>query len=154
MTLKTEPIMSSRFPPRGNTREIETGNIFMPKFDDHGLLSCIVTDAGDGALLMFAHMNEEALSRTIETGEAWFWSRSRKELWRKGKTSGNTLTVADIRVDCDQDAIQLSVRVGGKGVACHTGERSCFFRRLPVKPSVKLSADNPVRLTSIEKSGR
>jgi phosphoribosyl-AMP cyclohydrolase len=146
--------MSSLFPPRGNTREIETGNIFMPKFDEHGLLSCIVTDAGDGALLMFAHMNEEALARTIETGEAWFWSRSRKELWRKGETSGNTLTVADIRVDCDQDAIQLSVRVGGKGVACHTGERSCFFRRLPVKPSVKLSADNPVRLTSIEKSGR
>jgi phosphoribosyl-AMP cyclohydrolase len=146
--------MSSLFPPRGNTREIETGNVFMPKFDEHGLLSCIVTDAGDGALLMFAHMNEEALARTIETGEAWFWSRSRKELWRKGETSGNTLTVADIRVDCDQDAIQLSVRVGGKGVACHTGERSCFFRRLPVKPSVKLSADNPVRLTSIEKSGR
>jgi phosphoribosyl-AMP cyclohydrolase len=146
--------MSSLFPPRGNTREIEAGNIFMPKFDEHGLLSCIVTDAGDGALLMFAHMNEEALARTIETGEAWFWSRSRKELWRKGETSGNTLTVADIRVDCDQDAIQLSVRVGGKGVACHTGERSCFFRRLPVKPSVKLSADNPVRLTSIEKSGR
>ncbi|HVT56624.1 MAG TPA: phosphoribosyl-AMP cyclohydrolase [Xanthobacteraceae bacterium] len=146
--------MSSRFPARGNIREIETGNIFMPKFDEHGLLSCIVTDAGDGALLMFAHMNEEALARTIESGEAWFWSRSRKELWRKGETSGNTLTVADIRVDCDQDAIQLSVRVGGKGVACHTGERSCFFRRLPVKPSVKLSADNPVRLTSIEKPGR
>jgi phosphoribosyl-AMP cyclohydrolase len=146
--------MSPRFPPRGNTREIETGTVFMPKFDEHGLISCVVTDANDGALLMFAHMNEEALARTIESGEAWFWSRSRKELWRKGETSGNTLTVADIRVDCDQDAIQLSVRVGGKGVACHTGERSCFFRRLPVKPSVKLSADNPVRLTSIEKPGR
>ena len=146
--------MSSRFSARGNIREIETGNIFMPKFDEHGLISCIVTDDGDGEVLMFAHMNEEALARTIESGEAWFWSRSRKELWRKGGTSGNTLAVVAIRVDCDQDAILLKVRVGGKGVACHTGARSCFFRELPVKPSVKLSSDNPVRLTSIEKPGR
>jgi phosphoribosyl-AMP cyclohydrolase len=146
--------MSSRFSARGNTREIETGNVFMPKFDEHGLISCIVTDVGDGEVLMFAHMNEEALARTIESGEAWFWSRSRKELWRTGESSGNTLTVTGIWVDCDQDAILLKVRVGGKGVACHTGERSCFFRELPVKPSVKLSSDNPVRLTSIEKPGR
>jgi len=138
--------MSPRFSARGNDREIETGDVFMPKFDEHGLIACIVTDAGDGAVLMFAYMNEEALARTIETGEAWFWSRSRKQFWRKGESSGNTLTVEDIRVDCDQDAILLKVRVGGAGVACHTGERSCFFRRLPVKPSVKLSADNPVRL--------
>jgi phosphoribosyl-AMP cyclohydrolase len=146
--------MTSRFSARGSVREIETGSIFMPKFDEHGLISCIVADAGDGEVLMFAHMNEEALARTIESGEAWFWSRSRKGLWRKGETSGNTLTVTGIRVDCDQDAILLKVRVGGKGATCHTGERSCFFRELPVKPSVKLSSDNPVRLTSIEKPGR
>ena len=146
--------MSSRFAARGSHSEIEADNVFMPKFDEHGLIACIVTDAGDGELLMFAYMNEEALARTIESGEAWFWSRSRKALWRKGETSGNTLTVADIRVDCDQDAIQLKVRVGGKGVACHTGARSCFYRALPVKPSVKLSADNPVKLSSTEKQGR
>jgi phosphoribosyl-AMP cyclohydrolase len=142
--------MSSRFAARGSHREIEAGNVFMPKFDEHGLIACIVTDAGDGELLMFAYMNEEALARTIEGGEAWFWSRSRKALWRKGETSGNTLTVTGIRVDCDQDAIQLKVRVGGKGAACHTGARSCFYRTLPVKPSVKLSADNPVKLTPAE----
>jgi phosphoribosyl-AMP cyclohydrolase len=139
--------MSARFQPRGSGREIETGDVFMPKFDEHGLIACIVTDAGDGEVLMFAHMNEDALARTIESGEAWFWSRSRKQLWRKGETSGNTLKVEEIRVDCDQDAILLKVRVGGKGVACHTGERSCFYRGLPVK----LSADKPVRLTKIEK---
>jgi phosphoribosyl-AMP cyclohydrolase len=139
--------MSSRFPARGSDREIETGSVFTPKFDEHGLIACIVTDAGDGALLMFAHMNEEALARTLETGEAWFWSRSRGQLWRKGETSGNTLAVAEIRVDCDQDAIQLKVKVGGKGLACHTGARSCFYRSV-VKPSVKLSADHPVKLVS------
>jgi phosphoribosyl-AMP cyclohydrolase len=137
--------MLSRFPARGTTREIETGNAFMPKFDEHGLISCIVIDAGDGEVLMFAHMNEDALARTIETGEAWFWSRSRKELWRKGETSGNTLTVAEMRVDCDQDAVLLKVKVSGKGVACHTGARSCFYRAIPVK----LSAKDAVRLTTI-----
>ena len=107
--------MSSRFSARGSEREIETGNIFMPKFDEHGLVSCIVTDAKDGEVLMFAHMNEESLARTIESGEAWFWSRSRKQLWRKGETSGNTLTVEDIRVDCDQDAVWLRVEQEGGG---------------------------------------
>ena len=95
----------------------------MPRFDEHGLISCIVTDAGDGAVLMFAHMNEEALARTIETGEAWFWSRSRKTLWKKGETSGNTFAIEEMRVDCDQDAILLRVRVAGNGAACHTGAR-------------------------------
>lgn len=140
--------MPSPFEARSSHREIETGNVFMPKFDEHGLIACIVTDAVDGEVLMFAYMNEDALARTLESGEAWFWSRSRKALWRKGESSGNTLKVEEVRVDCDQDAILLKVRVGGKGVACHTGERSCFYRGLPVKPSVKLSAHNLVRLTS------
>ncbi len=138
--------MPSRFSARGNVREIEIGTAFMPKFDEHGLIACIVTDAGDGEVLMFAHMNEDALLRTIESGEAWFWSRSRKQLWRKGETSGNALAVSEILVDCDQDAILLKVRVGGKGVACHTGARSCFYRRLPVK----LSSGAPVKLTAAE----
>jgi phosphoribosyl-AMP cyclohydrolase len=128
-----EPVMPSRFAPRGSDREIETGIQFAPKFDENGLISCIVTDAGDGEVLMFAHMNEDALVRTIETGDAWFWSRSRLELWRKGESSGNTLQVQEMRVDCDQDAILLKVRISGNGVACHTGARSCFYRRLPVK---------------------
>ncbi|HLL28619.1 MAG TPA: phosphoribosyl-AMP cyclohydrolase [Xanthobacteraceae bacterium] len=123
----------SRFAARGSVREIEAGTQFMPRFDEHGLISCIVADAGDGTVLMFAHMNEEALARTIETGEGWFWSRSRKQLWKKGETSGNTFTVEEMRIDCDQDAILLRVRVSGSGVACHTGARSCFYRRLPVK---------------------
>ena len=107
----------SRFAARGSDREIEAGTQFMPRFDEHGLISCIVADAGDGEVLMFAHMNEEALARTIETGEAWFWSRSRKTLWRKGETSGNTLAIEEMRVDCDQDAILLRVRVAGNGAA-------------------------------------
>jgi phosphoribosyl-AMP cyclohydrolase len=128
-----EPVMPSRFAPRGSDREIETGTQFSPKFDEHGLISCIVTDAGDGEVLMFAHMNEEALARTIETGDAWFWSRSRRELWRKGESSGNTLAVQEIRVDCDQDAILLKAHISGNGVACHTGARSCFYRSVPLK---------------------
>src|SRR5436190_1792128 len=89
--------------PRGVGVMIEAGTRFMPRFDEHGLISCIVVDAGDSEVLMFAHMNEEALARTIETGEGWFWSRSRKTLWQKGETSGNTLAIDEMRVDCDQD---------------------------------------------------
>ena len=114
--------------------DIETTIRFSPRFDEHGLVTCVVTDAGDGAILMLAHMNAEAIDRTIESGEAWFWSRSRKTLWRKGETSGNTLRVEEFLVDCDQDALLLKVRVGGTGVACHTGRRSCFYRQLPLGP--------------------
>jgi phosphoribosyl-AMP cyclohydrolase len=112
--------------------ELETTTRFIPRFDAQGLLACIVTDARDGTVLMLAHMNEDALDRTIETGEAWFWSRSRKSLWRKGETSGNALKVEELLVDCDQDALLIKANVGGKGVACHTGRRSCFYRRVPL----------------------
>lgn len=101
---------------------------FAPRFDASGLLTAVVTDAGSGELLMVAHMNAEALARTRETGEAHFWSRSRGRLWRKGETSGHVLEVVEIRVDCDQDALWLLARP--RGPACHTGARSCFFRRL------------------------
>ena len=89
-------------------------------------MTAIVTDADDGELLMVAHMNAEALKRTIETAEGWFWSRSRGELWHKGATSGTVLKVAELRVDCDQDAVWI--RVEQAGAACHTGRRSCFYR--------------------------
>jgi phosphoribosyl-AMP cyclohydrolase len=135
----------SRFAARGPAREIETGTLFMPRFDEHGLIACIVVDAGDGTVLMFAHMNEEALARTIATGEGWFWSRARKTLWHKGDTSGNTFAVEEIRVDCDQDAILLRVHVAGSGIACHTGARSCFYRRLPLR-----QAAAPFALTFVQ----
>ena len=112
------------------SNDIETTDRFSPRFDENGLVTCVVTDAGDGAVLMLAHMNADAIARTLESGEAWFWSRSRKMLWRKGETSGNTLRVQEFLVDCDQDTVLLKVHVDGEGVACHTGRRSCFYRRL------------------------
>jgi len=122
----------SSFAPRGSIEEIETGKVFSPKFDSNGHILAIAAEAGSGEVLMVAYMNADALARTIETGEAWFWSRSRRELWRKGETSGNTLTVVEMRVDCDQDALLLKVNVAGNGVACHRGYRSCFYRAIPV----------------------
>ena len=109
---------------------LEDGLDFEPRFDEKGLIPAIVTDARDGMVLMLAYMNEDALRLTRETGEAHFWSRSRKSLWRKGATSGEIQRVVEMRIDCDQDAILLSVSLEGKGVACHTGKRSCFYRRL------------------------
>lgn len=101
---------------------------FMPKFDSQGLLSAVVTDAGSKDVLMVAYMNREALDATIASGIAHFWSRSRQRLWKKGETSGNVLKVAELLVDCDQDAIVI--RAEPAGPACHTGARSCFYRRL------------------------
>ena len=110
------------------TDEREAGDRLMPKYDAAGLVTAIVTDANNGGLLMVAHMNAEALALTIETGEAHFWSRSRARLWKKGETSGNVLSVREVRVDCDQDALWLIADAAGP--ACHTGERSCFYRRI------------------------
>lgn len=101
---------------------------FLPRFDASGLLTAIVIAADSGELLMVAHMNDEAIRLTQETGQAHFWSRSRRTLWRKGETSGNGLTLVEMRVDCDQDALLL--RVTPAGPACHTGRRSCFYRRV------------------------
>ena len=106
----------------------ETGSRLEPKWDANGLVTAVASDAGTGELLMVAHMNAEALARTIASGEAHFWSRSRGRLWRKGETSGNVLTVVEARIDCDQDAVWL--RVVPSGPACHTGARSCFYRRI------------------------
>jgi phosphoribosyl-AMP cyclohydrolase len=106
----------------------EEGFTLKPKFDASGLLTCVATDAGSGEVLMVAHMNDEALRNTIESGEAWYFSRARNALWRKGETSGHTQRVVEIRIDCDQDAVWL--RVEQKGAACHTGRRSCFYRKV------------------------
>ena len=122
------------FPPPGSTAEVEEGTVLMPRFGADGLITCVTTDAEGGEVLMVAHMNAEALARTIASGEAWYWSRSRGELWRKGATSGQTQTVVEMRVDCDQDAVWLKVRVGGDGGCCHTGRRSCFYRVVPIGP--------------------
>jgi phosphoribosyl-AMP cyclohydrolase len=105
----------------------EQGSTFQPKFDANGLVTAVVSDR-DGALLMVAHMNADALAATQASGEATFWSRSRGRLWKKGETSGNVLRVVELRVDCDQDALWLIVDPAGP--ACHTGATSCFYRRV------------------------
>lgn len=106
----------------------DTGLVLDPKYDRDGLITAVASDVETGELLMLAHMNAQALAATIETGQAHFWSRSRGRLWRKGEESGNALHVVDIRIDCDQDAVWLLVRPVGP--ACHTGRRSCFYRRV------------------------
>jgi phosphoribosyl-AMP cyclohydrolase len=106
----------------------EEGLTFQPKFDASGLVTCVATDAATGELLMVAHMNDTALRKTIESGEAWYFSRSRKALWRKGETSAQTQRVVEMRMDCDQDAVWI--RVEQVGAACHTGRKSCFYRKV------------------------
>lgn len=118
----------------------DTTDRFLPRFDAAGLVTAIVIDADSHVLLMVAHMNEEAIARTRETGQAHFWSRSRASLWRKGETSGNGLTLVEMRVDCDQDALLLRVRPAGP--ACHTGRRSCFYRRVEADGSLTFLADD------------
>ena len=108
--------------------DIEDGLGFQPLYDASGLVTCVATDAGSGEVLMVAHMNDEALRKTISTGEAWYFSRSRHALWRKGETSGNVQRVLEMRMDCDQDAVWI--RVEQSGAACHTGRRSCFYRKV------------------------
>jgi phosphoribosyl-AMP cyclohydrolase len=122
---------AQRFAARGSTGEVEEGRLLSPKFDADGLVTCVATDAGSGEVLMVAHMNAEALSRTIESGQAWYYSRSRRQLWRKGESSGHVQRVTEMRVDCDQDAVWIKVEQAGPG-ACHTGRRSCFYRAVPL----------------------
>src|SRR5205085_7965067 len=127
-----EVSVSNQIPPTAS-HDSEEDSVLRPKFDSAGLVTCVTTDAATGMLLMVAHMNAEALSRTIESGDAWYFSRARNALWRKGETSGQAQRVIEIRVDCDQDAIWL--RVEQTGAACHTGRQSCFYR------TVKSGAD-------------
>ena len=122
-------------------REREEGLSFSPKFDVAGLVTCVATDADSGEVLMVAHMNEEALRKTIASGEAWYFSRSRNALWRKGETSGQTQHVVEMRMDCDQDAVWIKVEQ--VGAACHTGRKSCFYRKVE-------QADGGARLAFVD----
>ncbi|WP_306144779.1 phosphoribosyl-AMP cyclohydrolase [Roseibium sp. MMSF_3412] len=132
------------FAPRETVEQVEEGNILAPKFDANGLLPVVTTDAGNGDVLMMGVMNEEALLRTIRTGEAHYWSRSRRCLWHKGATSGLVQKVVEMRIDDDQDAVWLRVAVDG-GASCHVGYRSCFYRAVPTG-----TEDSPVELNFTE----
>jgi len=138
------------FAKRGDKKAVEEGLKLSPKFDAAGLLPVVATDAVTGDVLMLAYMNAEALAKTIATGEAYYWSRSRSELWHKGATSGHVQKIVELRVDCDQDAIWLKVTVGGTGASCHVGYKSCFFRSVPIgKPLVE---GGEMQLTEPEKT--
>ena len=119
-------------PDQASTKDFEESRTLAPKFDADGLVTCVATDVWTGELLMVAHMNAEALRRTIETGEAWYYSRSRRTLWKKGESSGHVQRVREMRVDCDQDAVWIKVEQQGGG-ACHTGRRTCFYRAVPLR---------------------
>lgn len=127
MCADCDPVFSTP----GPKADLEEGVTLTPRFGPDGLITAVTSDAQSGDLLMVAHMNAEALRLTIETGEAHYWSRSRQALWHKGDTSGQVQTVTEMRIDCDQDAVWLKVRVGGDGGSCHTGRRTCFYRAIP-----------------------
>jgi len=128
------------FPHAASVQELERGERLTPRFDEHGLVPAIAVHADSGEVLMLAYMNAEALERTLATGEAHYFSRSRQSLWKKGETSGQLQVVAELRVDCDQDAVMLRVRPQGDGGCCHVGFRTCFYRR------AETTADGGVRL--------
>ncbi len=127
--------MADPFPLPGDKTDLEEGAVFSPRFDRDGLIAAIATDAATGDVLMLAWMNAEALRLTLETGVAHYWSRSRRKLWRKGDSSGQQQRVVEMRTDCDQDAVQIKVKVSGDGGACHTGRRSCFYRLVTSTPA-------------------
>lgn len=137
---------STPFAPPGSKIALEEGCNFTPKFNANGLISAIAVDHETGNILMLAHMNAEALGKTLATGDVWYFSRSRNTLWRKGETSGNTQRVVEISTDCDQDA--LVIRVQQIGPACHTNRRSCFYRRIEMRP------DGPILVSSAAVSSR
>lgn len=134
------PDPDTGFPVAADTNDLEQGERFTPRFDADGLIPAIVTDEKDGEVLMFAWMNATALANTLETGIAHFWSRSRKKQWKKGEDSGNLLYISEIATDCDQDVIWMRVTVAGAGKACHTGARSCFYRRIEIPSSKPFGA--------------
>ncbi len=131
--------MPDKFHKRLSVEEVEEGDTLSPKFDDNGLIPCVTSDFKTNEILMVGYMNEEALTQTIENGEAYYFSRSRQIVWHKGATSGLIQTVKEIRIDDDQDSIWLSVEVGGSGASCHVGYKSCFYRSIPLKNEVNLN---------------
>ena len=147
MSAKTDgQIRSSSFATRTSVEQVEEGLVLAPKFDNDGLVPCITTDVNSGEVLMLGYMNSEALQQTISTGEAYYWSRSRQCLWHKGATSGLVQEVVEMRIDDDQDAVWLRVRILGSGSSCHVGYRSCFYRAVELGNSTT----EPARLTYSE----
>ena len=134
-----QPSSGTGFPPL-SAQEREEGRRLSPKFDANGLLTCVTTDVHSGDVLMVAHMNAEALEKTIATGDAWYFSRSRHSLWRKGESSGHVQRVIEMRIDCDQDAVWIKVEQQGPG-ACHTGRRSCFYRAVPLRRATAVTLE-------------
>jgi len=130
------------FAPRESVEQVEEGNVLAPKFDEDGLIPVVTTDIDSGELLMMGYMNVEAFKKTVETGEAHYWSRSRACLWHKGATSGLVQKIVQMRIDDDQDCIWLRVAVNG-GASCHVGYRSCFYRSVPIG---KPQGDGPLIL--------
>ena len=128
--------MSEKFHKRLSVEEVEEGKTLSPKFDNNGLIPCVTTDSGTHEVLMLGYMNSEALIKTIEKGEAYYFSRSRQKVWHKGETSGLIQAVKEIRIDDDQDSIWLTVEVGGSGASCHVGYKSCFYRSIPIKNEI------------------
>jgi phosphoribosyl-AMP cyclohydrolase len=128
--------------------EQEEGNLFRPNFDSNGLVTALAIDNASGEVLMLAHMNAEALSKTIETGKAHYWSRSRNAIWLKGETSGNIQQVSEIWTDCDQDAVLMKVSVDGADASCHTGRVSCFYRK------IEMSKDGKAQLSFDARSAK
>lgn len=134
MTTQIPPL--PRFaPPSAQKAELEEGHNFTPKFDANGLIVCITQEETSGIILMVAYMNADALALTLKSGIAHYWSRSRNQIWRKGDTSGQVQRIVDMRTDCDQDALLLTVHVEGDGKACHTGRKSCFYRQVQSQPN-------------------
>ncbi len=129
---ESRPVGASSFAARTSVEQVEEGTTLVPKFDAEGLIPCVTTDAATGEVLMLGYMNAEALERTIATGEAHYWSRSRQCLWHKGATSGLVQRVAEMRIDDDQDSVWLRVQIDGSGASCHVGYRSCFYRSIPL----------------------
>jgi phosphoribosyl-AMP cyclohydrolase len=132
--------MAITFSARTSIEQVEEGRELAPKFDAEGLIPCVTTAAKSGEVLMLGYMNAEALQKTIETGEAHYWSRSRQVLWHKGATSGLVQKVVELRIDDDQDAVWLRVEIPGDA-SCHVGYRSCFYRSVPVGPGTPSSQD-------------
>ncbi len=139
--------MNQEFAPRTSVEQVEEGTELAPKFDADGLIPAVTTDNNSGELLMHAYMNAEALQKTMQTGEAHYYSRSRGKLWRKGATSGLVQVVKELMIDDDQDCVWLKVEVTG-GASCHVGYRSCFYRRIPINRG---SATAPLEFTESDK---
>lgn len=124
-------VNETKFAPRKSVKQVEESNELAPKFDEKGLIPVVTTDAESGELLMHGYMNEEALVKSIETGEAYYYSRSRQTIWHKGATSGLVQKIMELRIDDDQDCVWMQVKVAGNGASCHVGYRSCFYRSIP-----------------------